>query len=128
MSTEIVRLYLSGPMSGLPDSNYPAFCDMADKLRGAGYLVINPAENQPPPCGTWAGYLKIGLAQLMWCDGVALLDGWQCSKGAKLEAAVATILDIPTESASVWLSRMGVPDPALPAHLSGLAVAAMRIA
>lgn len=39
------RIYIAGPMTGLPDFNFPAFNDMAAILRGLGYHVENPAEH-----------------------------------------------------------------------------------
>lgn len=39
------KAYLFGPMAGLPDWNYPAFHDAADRWREAGWVVVNPAEN-----------------------------------------------------------------------------------
>lgn len=41
-------VYLSGPMTGLPDFNYPAFHDAAQRLRSIGHRVESPAENPPP--------------------------------------------------------------------------------
>jgi hypothetical protein len=38
------KIYLSGPMTGLPDLNFPAFHAEAARLRALGYDVINPAE------------------------------------------------------------------------------------
>jgi len=37
-------IYLSGPMSGLPGFNFPAFHAAAAKLRADGFTVLNPAE------------------------------------------------------------------------------------
>ncbi|MGE5607641.1 MAG: DUF4406 domain-containing protein, partial [Bacillota bacterium] len=37
-------LYLSGPMSGLPEHNIPAFNAAAARLRRLGFCVVNPAE------------------------------------------------------------------------------------
>ena len=39
------RIYLAGPMTGLPEFNYPAFHAEAARLRQLGYHVENPAEN-----------------------------------------------------------------------------------
>ena len=45
----MTRVYIAGPMTGLPDFNYPAFNAAAAKLRALGLEVLNPAENPPPP-------------------------------------------------------------------------------
>lgn len=39
------RIYIAGPMSGLPEFNYPAFNRAAAVLRAQGHHVENPAEN-----------------------------------------------------------------------------------
>lgn len=91
-----MRVYLSGRMSGLPDNNYPAFHAAAARLRASGYEVENPAENPAPACGTWAGYMRIAIVQLATCDAIALLPGWEHSKGARLENLIATALGMRT--------------------------------
>ena len=42
--TKTLRVYLAGPMTGLPENNFPVFRVAADKLRSIGYDVISPAE------------------------------------------------------------------------------------
>ena len=88
-----IHLYLSGPMTGLLDHNYPAFNAAAAKLRAAGFVVSNPAENDE--AATWADYMRKDIAQLVACDWIALLPGWEESKGAKLEHHIATSLGMP---------------------------------
>ena len=39
-----MRVYISGPMSGLPELNFPAFHAAAASLRAKGLDVVNPAE------------------------------------------------------------------------------------
>ena len=97
------RVYVAGPMSGLPDFNYPAFNAEAGRLRALGYEVENPAENPVPPCGSWAGYMRMALAQVVQCDGIVLLPGWETSRGATLEHHVATTLGLRVEQAGVLL-------------------------
>lgn len=88
------RLYIAGPMSGLPDLNYPAFHAAAARLRALGFDVENPAENPEPHCGSWLGYMRMAVRQLSHCDGVALLPGWKESKGARIEHQLATQLGL----------------------------------
>jgi hypothetical protein len=76
-------------MSGLPEYNYPAFNSAAEELRRQGHEVENPAENPEPPCKSWAGYMRMAVAQLVRCEVVALLPGWETSKGASVEHRLA---------------------------------------
>ncbi len=84
-----MKIYIAGPMSGLPDFNYPVFHAAASGLRKLGHAVENPAENPTPACGSWEGYMRMAIAQLVKCDAVALLPGWESSKGASLEHRLA---------------------------------------
>lgn len=86
------RIYIAGPMSGLPDLNYPAFDEAALHLRALGYHIENPAENPPPQCASWAGYMRLALAQLVTCDEIHMLRGWQQSRGARIEHDLAVEL------------------------------------
>lgn len=94
------RIYISGPMTGLPDFNYPAFHSEAARLRQLGYHVENPAENNAPADTTWSGYLRLALAQLITCDSIAMLPGWHNSEGACLEYHVARELGMQVHTAS----------------------------
>ena len=85
----MTRIYVAGAMSGLPDLNYPAFHAAAAMLRARGYEVENPAENPVPVCGSWRGYMRMTVTQLAQCDAVYLLPGWEASRGANVEHALA---------------------------------------
>lgn len=93
-------LYLSGPMTGLPDLNFPAFHAEAARLRRAGWHVVNPAELNTNPLLTWKQCLRVDLREMLTCSAVAHLPGWQRSDGAHLETYVAhrVGLDILTAS------------------------------
>lgn len=90
------RIYISGPMSGLPECNYPAFHAEAARLRGLGYDVVNPAEISVTTGAdaSWTDYLRADLRELLTCNTVALLPGWHASKGAHLEIQIAHRLDM----------------------------------
>ena len=90
-----LRLYLAGPMTGLPGFNYAAFNAEATRLRALGYHVENPAENVHPVDQDWGGYMRVALAQMLTCEAVALLPNWQASRGALLENDIATQLGMP---------------------------------
>lgn len=80
-----MRVYVSGPMTGLPDLNFPAFNAAAERLRDFGHEVVNPAEFDQGPEPTWESCMRKDIAALMRCDAVATLPGWGQSRGARLE-------------------------------------------
>lgn len=90
-----MRIYISGPMTGLPQLNYPAFNTAAELLRAEGFEVENPAENPEPECRSWVGYMRLALVQISRSDGLLLLPGWLDSKGARLELHIAQQLGLP---------------------------------
>lgn len=96
-------LYVAGPMTGLPDFNIPAFNAAAVELRAVGYGVENPADNTPPE-PTYTNYLRAGLAQLLRCDGVATLEEWWLSNGARWEIQTAGMLGLPIRSVGEWIA------------------------
>lgn len=83
----VMRVYLSGPMTGIADNNFPAFHEHAAKLRAQGFDVVSPAEIQE--AGTWELCLRADIRELCTCDAIALMPGWEGSKGANLELHLA---------------------------------------
>lgn len=97
------RVYIAGPMTGYEDYNYPAFNAAAERWRAAGWHVFNPAEHDQPTAEQEATltadeiralYMRMDIGWVMQSDAVALLPGWQASKGANVEVAVARILNL----------------------------------
>lgn len=88
------RVYLSGPMTGLPDLNFPAFRAAAEHLRGLGLDVVNPADINPDESMGWEACMRADIKALCDCDAIALLPGWEYSKGAHLELHIASRLGL----------------------------------
>ena len=88
------RLYIAGPMTGLPGNNYMAFNKAARLLRFFGHVVENPAENPEPPCKSWLGYMRMSLRQISTVDAVVMLPGWMWSRGARIEWLIAKLLGL----------------------------------
>ena len=101
------RVYLAGPMSGIPSYNYPAFDEAASFLRMSGYDVVSPAELDDPETRALAMAAKTGTESTghSWgeflardvrlvadsVDAIVLMPGWSRSRGALLEAYVAIL-------------------------------------
>ena len=88
------RVYIAGPMTGLPDLNFPAFHAEAAKLRAQGLQVVNPAEVNPDKGMSWTDCMRSDIAELVKCDAIRLLPGWEFSKGATLEEHIAERLGL----------------------------------
>lgn len=82
-----MTVYISGPMEGLPQKNVLAFFDAEDTLEGIGYRVLSPARL--PQGMKRSAYMPICLQMVEQADIVAMLPGWENSKGARLEKAYA---------------------------------------
>lgn len=114
-----MKLYISGPMTGLPSFNFPQFDHATAALRAQGYDIVSPAEhdravvkaagkyvrieNVPgyaegdvqkytDAVGTLHDFLVWDFAQIAACDGIALLPNWEHSSGARAERFVAESL------------------------------------
>jgi hypothetical protein len=86
-------IYLSGPMTGYPQANYPAFNAAAAKLRSEGCTVYNPAE-YPHEGGPETFPLRMAFAAYcnficLEADTICLLVGWEGSLGVSAELALA---------------------------------------
>jgi hypothetical protein len=88
------KIYLSGPMTGLPHLNFPAFYAEADRLRALGYDVVNPAELNPDTGKSWQECMRVDIREMMDCDTVAVMPGWAASSGAHLEIHIASRVGI----------------------------------
>ena len=84
-----MKVYLSGPMTGIQDFNFPAFHAEAARLRAAGLQVVNPAEINPDTTMSWHECMRADIKALCDCDTLALMPGWESSQGAHLELHIA---------------------------------------
>lgn len=110
------RIYVAGPMRGIPEFNFPAFNAAAANLRAEGWTVFNPAEKDNERHGTDIskgnatgdesiaakdhGFnLREALALDLdficrQADAIGMLPGWERSKGATAEHATAVALGL----------------------------------
>ena len=85
-------VYISGQITGIKD--YKQKFDEAEKmLKRLGYEVINPASHFVEGF-SWRDYMIRDIKWLMDCDLIYRLEGWEQSKGARLENQIAEDLGI----------------------------------
>ncbi len=90
-----MKLYLSGPMRGLPGDNRALFNAAALEIRSKGYDVFNPAEaDEKTPTLPREERLRRDVAAVTDCEGIAFLPGWQGSAGTRLELTIAKALNL----------------------------------
>lgn len=84
------KIYIAGPMTGIPNYNRDAFNNAAKEWGAMGYVVLNPAIL--PEGLTQADYMDITIAMVRCCDVVFMLKAWRKSEGAVAEHALAVKL------------------------------------
>ena len=85
-------------MTGIPDKNKRKFEEIARVVKSFGLDPITPFDlNVVEPCNDsdWVANMKRDIKFLMTFDGVVVLPGWELSKGARVEVALAHILKLP---------------------------------
>lgn len=111
-----MKIYVAGPMSGIPNFNFPLFDAVTKFFRGYSHEVFNPAERDNERHGVnisadnAEGSIEKAAAQhgfslrqaleddTRWicqnAEAIALLPGWEKSKGANAEKALAEALGV----------------------------------
>jgi hypothetical protein len=83
-------IYIAGPMTGLPEWNYPAFHRASAEWRRNGWTVLNPAEGFGGRTDLpYERYMRAAIKLVMRSSAIALLPGWQASRGACMEVLIA---------------------------------------
>lgn len=100
-----MKIYLAGPMRGLPLYNFPAFESHAAALRASGHEVFSPAERDialgfdPSRSIEEQGFdltmaWRWNLEAILACEAIALMPGHEQSQGATLERLNAEALGL----------------------------------
>ena len=103
-----MKMYLAGPMRGIPYFNFPAFDYAAARLRAQGHEVFSPADRDramygaiiednptgdeklcPPECTIRECLLADTHFICTEAEAIALLPGWERSSGAYAELTLA---------------------------------------
>lgn len=90
----MIKVFISGPMTGIEDFNKPEFLRAERLLKRAGYSVFNPAWLDLDEAWDTNEIAAIDMAALTNCDAIYQLDGWENSKGAVAEFNTAKWLGL----------------------------------
>lgn len=89
------KCYLAGQISGIDYDTYKKNFEEASLfVKSLGLDPINPTELSHNHDKSWESYMKEDITELLKCDFIYALDGWEFSKGAVLEVQLAIKLKI----------------------------------
>ena len=103
------KIYIAGPMSGIPEFNFPAFYEASERFKNEGWTVFNPADKEGETLsaksretGDPMQAQKDGfnfrevylwdLTKVIEANAIFMLPGWENSPGARGEHAAAVAM------------------------------------
>ena len=85
-----MKIYISIPISGHDEKEQREHADLIKAtLSRAGHTPVNPFDIYAGKNPTYADYLCADLRALADCDAIFLCDGWQFSRGCRIERTFA---------------------------------------
>jgi nucleoside 2-deoxyribosyltransferase len=103
------KVYISGPMSGIPELNHSEFEKAEIKMKSFGFEVFNPHKFEEQKTeeflnkvknlnenDNWIQFMKVDIVKMIQeCEFVLALNNWERSRGATLELFIAKSLGMP---------------------------------
>lgn len=85
------KIYISGAIAHHDlEERKLAFCLCAAFCEHCGFEAVNPFDNGVDQSEDWRVHMKADIKMLVECDAICMMDGWEQSKGCKLELDVAS--------------------------------------
>ena len=86
-----MKIYISGKITGTDlTETRKRFAAVAEATKRLGYEPVNPLENGLSEHDSWEAHMLKDIAELLQCKASYMLQGWQESKGARIEHYIAT--------------------------------------
>ena len=101
-----MKIYISGAVTGT-DDYLERFSRAEEQLKAQGFEVINPAAVNAilPKSTSYGQYMEMSQIMLSFCDCVFMLNGWENSRGAKQEFALAVL-----DEMKIYFEKDGLPE------------------
>lgn len=91
-----MKIYISGKISGTNlTETRKRFAAVAKAMKRIGVEPVNPFENGLSEHDIWKAHIAKDIADLLKCKAIYMLQGWQDSKGARIEHYIATEIGLP---------------------------------
>ena len=92
-----LKVFISGPMSGYPGYNFKKFREIEEKLKLYGAEVVSPEricqkytqEAVLKNYGLMAQMVAEQQDELLTCNAILLMNGWETSNGSRYELSTA---------------------------------------
>lgn len=90
------KIYIAGPMTGYENYNYETFNRIGGEWEERGWAVHNPATAYNGSTRLpYRLYMNSAVQLLLQSEAIALIDGWENSRGATMEALIAQRMGLP---------------------------------
>lgn len=112
-------MFITGPMTGLPDYNRDSFDKAAKTIEALGHIPLNPyRQDFVDTKRTWGECMLASLLLLLEADAILALEGAENSTGSGIERVFAARMDLP---AVTYRTLANMPasanQPGTPAHI-----------
>ena len=91
-----MKVYISGAIKNDPDNYMEKFARVQKHLEDQGIEVVNPTTLPHKHDKKYTSYMKEDTIELLKCDAIFMIWGWQEAGGAKFEHDVAKMCGIET--------------------------------
>lgn len=114
------KVYIAGPMRGIPEWNFPAFEQAEKRWIDKGWQAFSPAAmdkalgydpNEPCVKEHLQHVILADIAAIFAADAIALLSGWEKSMGVAVELSLAQFLSMPVYCAETMEEMSPITRP-----------------